>query len=175
MGLDLSTRAAACVVVPYGWQGNWKDLRSAVFGEPLARDATDQDRALRCGSIASQIVAFALVHGVGTVWIESYAYNQNKSAHTLGELGGVVRLELVLAGLDVQTANMTSARSLLLGRLPRRKGKRGPSAKDAVKAALGAAGASFATLDEYDAFVVANWGQSEAGRFCFAQRKQGPP
>jgi hypothetical protein len=85
------------------------------------------------------------------------------SAHSLGEVGGVVRLELVRAGLDIRTANMGSARKLLLGKVAR------ADAKMAVYAALRAAGAPFETADETDAMCAANWGLSELGGFCFAQ------
>jgi hypothetical protein len=75
----------------------------------------------------------------------------------------VVRLELVRAGLDIHTANMSTARKLLLGKVPRK------GAKDAVVATLRAAGATFETADEVDAYVCANLGLSELGGFFFGQ------
>lgn len=163
LGLDLSTRAAAAVAVPQDWDGRWSRVRSLVVGEPLHRDATDAERARRTETIAARLVAFARSCGVASVWIEGYAFNQATAAHTLAELGGVVRLELVRAGFDLHTANMSTARKLLLGKVPR------SGAKDAVVATLRAAGSTFETADEADAYCCANLGLSELGGFFFGQ------
>jgi len=58
---------------------------------------------------------------------------------------------------------MGTARKLLLGKVPR------SDVKVAVFEALRAAGASFDTLDEADAFCAANLGLADAGSYCFAQ------
>lgn len=163
LGIDLSTKATAAVAVPLDWDGRWSRVRSMVAGEPLTREATDAERAIRTASIAARVVAFARETGAGHAWIESYAFDQRTAAHTLGELGGVVRLELVRAGVQIHTAQMATARKLLLGKLPR------SGVKDAVQATLRAAGAPVWTPDECDAFVAANFGLAEMGGFCFAQ------
>lgn len=163
LGLDLSTRAAAAVAVPQDWDGRWSRIRSTVVGEPLQREATDEQRARRTETIAARLVAFACTQGVTSVWIEGYAFSQATAAHTLAEVGGVVRLELVRAGFEIRTANMSTARKLLLGKVPRK------GAKDAVVATLRAAGATFGTADEADAYCCANLGLSELGGFFFGQ------
>jgi len=162
LGLDLSVRAAAAVACPTDWDGDWRRVSSLVVGEPLRRDATDVERARRTETIAARLVAFARSTGATLAFVEGYAFNQATAAHTLAELGGVVRLELVRAGLDVRTANMSTARKLLLGRVPR------SGAKDAVVATLQAAGARFETADESDAFCALNFGLAELGGYCFA-------
>lgn len=173
LGLDLSARAAAAVAVPQDWDGQWRRIKTLVVGQELDRASSDWERAMRCGYIAERIVAFARKHGVNQAWIEGYAYNQNTAAHTVAEVGGVVRLELVRAGIEIRTANMQTARKLLLGRLPARGKHIAPkdrvSAKEAVKATLRAAGAAFNTLDEYDGFTAANLGMSEVGGFFYGQ------
>lgn len=164
MGLDLSATAAAACAVPLDWDGQWQRVRTHVVGLPLPRDASDWDRAMRCEAIARALVAFAHEHGVSEAWIEGYAFGQRTAAHTLAEVGGVVRLELVRAGITIRTANMSTARKLLLGKVPRK------GAKEACHRTLWAAGSPPWTLDESDAFVCANLGLSEhAGAFCFAQ------
>jgi hypothetical protein len=164
LGLDLSARAAAAAAVPLDWDGEWRRVQTVVVGEPLGRGAPDAERAWRCGSIARRLVAFAQTHGITEAWIEGYAFSQRTAAHSLGEVGGVVRLELVRAGIAIRTANIGTARKLLLGKLPRRH------AKQAAHAALRAAGSPAWSLDESDAFVAANLGLSEhAGAWCFAQ------
>jgi hypothetical protein len=68
------------------------------------------------------------------------------------------------AGIALRTANIGTARKLLLGKLPRQ------GAKHAVHAALHAGGSPAWSLDQADAFVAANLGLSEhAGAWCFAQ------
>ena len=163
LGLDLSTRAAAPVAVPSDWDGSWSRVASLVVGEPLRRDASDAERASRTETIARRIVGFAQSHQVSEAWIESYAYSQAGAAHTLGELGGVVRLELVRAGIEIRTAQMATARELLLGKVPR------SGAKDAVVATLKAAGARFETADEADAFCAVNLGLAQLGAVCLCQ------
>jgi hypothetical protein len=163
LGLDLSTRAAAAVAVPATWDGVWSRTTSIVVGEALRRDATDEERARRTETIAARLVAFASSQGATEAWIEGYAFSRQTAAHTLAELGGVVRLELVRAGVDVRTANISTARKLLLGRVPRQ------DAKAAAQSALFAAGAPRAwSADECDAFVACNFGLSETPEaFCF--------
>jgi hypothetical protein len=137
-------------------------VRTCLVGERLRPESTDEERARRCEIIARQMLAFAHANQVGEAWIEGYAFAQRTSAHTLAEVGGCVRLELMRAGTAIRTANMGTARKLLLGRLPRN------GAKYAAHAALHAAGAPPWTLDEADAFVAANLGLSEhAGAWCF--------
>jgi hypothetical protein len=112
-------------------------------------------------------VAFAGLHGVSGYWLEGYVYSQRTASHTLGEVGGVVRLEFVRAGVAIHTANMSTARKLLLGKLP------GKGAKYAAHAALHAAGSRAWSLDQADAFVAVNLGLSEhAGAWCFAQSRE---
>lgn len=162
VGLDLSVTAAAAVSVPLNWDGRWSRVQSIVVGEKLHRNATDEERARRTETIASRLVAFARHAGATQAWIEGYAFNQRSAAHTLAELGGVVRLELVRAGIELHTANMSTARKLLLGKLPR------SDVKVHVFNALRAAGAPFETCDEADAMAAANLGLSERGGYCYA-------
>jgi len=163
LGLDLSLTASAAVAVPLDWDGQWSRVRTCVVGEKLRRDATDAERARRTETIAARLVGFARAVSATHGFVEGYAFGQSTAAHALGELGGVVRLELVRAGIELHTVPMQSARKLLLGRCPRE------GAKVAVCAALRAAGARFESLDEYDAAAVANFGLSELGGYCFGQ------
>lgn len=163
LGLDLSLTASAAVAVPLDWDGDWSRVRSLVVGEKLRREASDAERARRTETIAARIVAFARSTGATRAFIEGYAYGLKTSAHSLGELGGVVRLELVRAGFELTTVPMQTARKLLLGRCPRQ------GAKVAVAETLKAAGARFESLDECDAMAAANWGLSELGAYCFGQ------
>jgi Holliday junction resolvasome RuvABC endonuclease subunit len=117
----------------------------------------------RAEGIARSIVVFARLHGATEAWFESPAYSRNTSMHTLGALYGVVALELVRAGVSIQTAPMASARKLLLGKVPRK------DVKVAVYGALRAAGARFETMDESDAMCVANFAMVERGGYALIQ------
>lgn len=165
VGLDLSLTASAAVAVPGDWDGRFARVRTEVIGMSLAKSATDAERALRTKVIASRIVAFCRFVKADSVWIEGYAFGAKNGREALGELGGVVRLTLVMAGFDIATVQPTAARKLLLGKLPR------SGQKVAVQKALLAAGAPRSwSADEYDAMCVANWGVCETGRgWCFIE------
>jgi hypothetical protein len=177
LGLDLSATAAAAVAVPLDWDGDWQRVRWTLVGEPLLKGASDEDRARRTERIARKIVRFAHEHRAFAAWIESYAFSMRTMAHTLGEVGGVVRLELVREGLAVHTANMSTSRKLLLGGLPPRGSP--VSAKQEAARVLASAGAPIAWveqkgLDLVDAFTAVNLALSfEPGAYCFAQ--EPPP
>ena len=69
MGLDSSATFAAACVVPLDWDREFRRVRTTVVGERLRREATDAERALRCESIARQLVAFARAHDAVEAWI----------------------------------------------------------------------------------------------------------
>jgi hypothetical protein len=133
LGLDLSVTAAAAVAVPLDWDGQWSRVQSVVVGAKLRRDATDEERARRTETIASRLVAFARAAGATVAFIESYGYARHPRPPRACERWSASRLELVRAGIELRTANMGTARKLLLGKVPR------SDAKVAVFAALRAA------------------------------------
>jgi hypothetical protein len=165
LGLDLSATAPAAVAVPVGWNGDWSQVRSKRWEHPLTKDATDNARIMRCRVIAFDVWAFAEQNGCAVAWIESYAYGMMTAAHTLAEVGGVVRSLLDSRGIQLRTANMSSARKLLLGKIPKGKGL----AKKVCAAALLSCGSPAWSLDESDAFVAANWGLYQNGGLFFGQ------
>lgn len=168
MGLDLSLRAAAAVVVPADWDGDWKRVHSKVIGEALSNEATLAERAMRNWSLSKQLSCFAINHHVTDVFIEGYAFGKggrSDSVHKLAELGGVVKLELVLQNRNIHIAHMGTARKLLLGKCPRQ------GAKMAVFDAFVAAGKRFESLDESDAMACANYGLAELGGWFFGREE----
>lgn len=160
MGLDLSLRASAALVIPAGWElGRWNKLVSHVVGSNLLQDADQGQKLSRLESISDEIVKFARDNHVTHVFVEQYAFSQMLTrAHAIGELGGVVKLDLRRKlGLVVMPVVASQARKFLCGTVPRK------DSKDFVIAKLVDMGANFQTDDEGDAFVVANWGLSELG------------
>ena len=127
-----------------------------VVGEPLHKGATESERIGRCARIAARLAALARAEGAASAFIESYAYGQRTAAHSLGELGGLVRHTLIETGVDVRVANISSARRLMCGRMPR-----GSDPKAIVGATLRLAGAPaelLASPNLCDAFVCLTGG-----------------
>ena len=171
IGLDLSRRAAAAVAVPTEWDGDWTRVASYQCGGRLQANSTEEERIRLCDTIAQRIGSFCQRVYAEHIWIESYAWGTGTSAYTLGEVGGIVRLELMRHKLEINVANMGTARKLLLGKVPRGKGL----AKKAVQKTLGLAGAPGNwTADHFDAFTVVNFALSNySGAYCFAQEAAG--
>lgn len=157
VGLDLSLTGTGCAAIPIGWRpGTWKHVvteRIAVKVEATV----EVDRAARLDAIARRVVSFAKKHRAAKVFIEGYAFGMVRQAHHLGELGGVIRVELLRAGVIFATAQLTTARKFLLGKMPKK------DVKALVASQLDRAGARFPTGDEADAFVIANFGLTELG------------
>jgi hypothetical protein len=159
-GLDPSLVAMAATTAPLDWAGQWSLIERGSWGYSLKRDASERERIVRCERVARAAVDFLVAHQVEVAYLESYGYSQPNYAHSLGELGGILRLFMLEAGIDIRIANMSSARKLLLGYVPRS----GKDAKEAVWEALQAAGGQcFDRLDETDAFCVLNWGMKDLG------------
>lgn len=151
LGLDLSLRATGIVAVPVRWGLDWSRVHSLVVGSPLPNTATERERSARVDGITGQVLEHARRFDCQIVAIEQYAFSRSDAhAHELGELGGVVKLELFRAGLEVFTYHASSSRKLL-GKAPRK------GAKDWAAARLVSAGAPAAWRgDQYDAFLAAN-------------------
>ena len=166
LGLDLSTRGTAAVAVPLSWDGDWRGVHTFKCGAALTKAATDDERAARLAKIAKQVVRFATLQGATEAWLESYAFSR-QGAHTAGELGGVVRVALADTGIALHTAQMSTARKLILGHVPRGR----DAIKEAVKAVWAEAGFTAGANDDdlCDAMTCANMGLAEAGAYCFCQ------
>jgi Holliday junction resolvasome RuvABC endonuclease subunit len=158
LGLDLSLRRPAAVVIPAGWElGRWQDLKRLSF-EPL-EVASDRERYMRVGGIVARMIVFAREHEVSYAGVEDYAFSKSSSSVTkLAELGGHARVEFLRRmGLLLRPVAASQARRQLLGALPPK------NAKILTQRALYAAGAPFANDDECDAFAVANFMLTELG------------
>lgn len=165
LGLDLSLRGAGLVAVPFDWAGDWSRIARATVGHSLTKDATEADRIGRLVRISAEVVTFAEAHRCTRAVVEQYAYSsRHAQSHSLGELGGVVKVLLTeRCGIPVDVVAPASARKLLLGRLPRK------DVKIHTRAALTRMGMPVTwTDDEADGFVVANWKLSEVGGYALA-------
>ncbi len=156
MGLDLSLTAPAAAVLPRGWKpGQW-NIPTKVFDGGITRDEG------RLMMIRDGVAHYAAKHYVTHVFIEGYSYGSQNAREALGELGGVIKVALWEIGLQAVPIPTSSARKTLLGTI-KRSSLAGAKIKDYVNAQLAKMGAQFPTMDEGDAFVVANAGRASLG------------
>jgi Holliday junction resolvasome RuvABC endonuclease subunit len=156
MGIDPSLKGCAVVCLPLSWGGDWSLLSSQKFGYSLKRGISVEDRIRRIMSIASSVREFAARHGVTHAYVEGYAFSSRDQAHSLGELGGAIRMALVDGGISIVDAPIGTVRSTIVGRIPR-----GTEPKALVAEALKAAGLPPPMVDDRDitdATAVMNFG-----------------
>lgn len=162
IGLDLSLRCAAAVSLPIDWNpGSWRTIDTMTIGQNLPKDASAFDAAMRLVEICRAISRFVEKRAVKAIYVEDYAYGLSGQGRKMriGELGGAIKMTLLKDyDLVVTPVNVMTARKYLLGKLPR--ANQAAAAMDGLKAM----GAKFATSDEADAFVIANYGLSEQGQ-----------
>ena len=162
-GFDLSLTATGMVAVPERWGGgvrqeDWSRIAVAKAGHGLRKDAPERERVARLEDIETAILAFVAEQKVKVAVIEQYAFTSMLShAHALGELGGVVKVALQRAGVEIAVVSPASARKCL-GKQPRAQ------AKVWAQQRLYRAGAPKSwTEDQLDAFVIANHHLAENG------------
>jgi Holliday junction resolvasome RuvABC endonuclease subunit len=169
-GIDLSLRGCGLVAVPADWNGFWARIAHATVGHPLKSTATEADKIGRLVRLSAEIVDFVQKHRCTLAVLEQYAFTSMHSrAHSLGELGGVVKVLLSeCVRIPVDVVPPASARKLLCGKLPRK------DVKIHVRGALTRMDMPVEwTDDEADAFVVANWAQSALGGYALVQADPG--
>lgn len=156
VGLDLSLNAAAVCALPVNWQYQMAEIRTHVVGYGVAKTDDEDARVERLDRIAASIVAFCKANKATHVAVEEYAFSQGQSrAHALGELGGVVKLEIRRAfGKAPLPIVASSARKLLLQKA-RMKGVKDKTYVVHNVRRLGSIAMRW-TDDEIDAFVIAN-------------------
>lgn len=168
MGLDLSLTGAGMVVVedPAGDTAlsakTGAVLVQRIVGHSLKKDATVKDKTERQIDIAKAIIKEARMWEYGDcelhVAIENYAFStvknkkgksfQSSSQTGLAELHGVVKSQLLLTmGISPVLYSVKTARMVVLGN--------GNFPKKDVKPTLNSWGYEFKTMDDADAFVIA--------------------
>jgi Holliday junction resolvasome RuvABC endonuclease subunit len=160
IGLDISLNGSAGVMLLPHWEpGAWASgLVTATFAPP--KNVTGAERLM---IVAAKIVGWVRAVKEPQVYIEDYAFAARvTSARAVAELVGCVKRDLWCESVEVKPIAMNTARKLLLGRVPTKK-KSGIAVKDYVNHALSRMGAQFPTMDEGDAFVIANCGRSLLG------------
>jgi hypothetical protein len=160
MGIDLSQTGLGLVAIPGDWDLHWDRIARTTVGRKLEKGAPPWEAAERLEYLVEQTIAFARQHDVTHVFIEGYpkggrVFNLDMEA----ELGGALKLALRRElGLTAHTAQLSTARKLVLGKLPKADVKR---ITHAIVKSLGAI--PFRTGDEIDAWVAGNLGMSMLG------------
>lgn len=176
IGMDISWRRPAMVVLPANWKpGDWKTIRSFAFAESRSEKTLNEVECIErterlvtkiAGVIKHQLFSDPYSNHVDQsvhCFIEQYAYAQHQQGgHArIVEFVGALKLEVWReCGILLLPVIGTSARKLLLGRIPRSVGK----VKVYVQTEVFRMGAPKEwTEDEVDAFVIANCGRSLLG------------
>ena len=180
VGLDLSLRATGICVLD-GEPGADPDFRTLLLAQPKAKGVEEvTDRLI---SIVGSVMDVVAEKKPDVVVIEAPAMNQQWQAAAIGELHGVVKVQLKLAfGIIPLLIQATQLRKSVVGLITkeleeytdkkkkkRRRwsygsvlGKSGrmrkATVKDAVESKLRELGLEFPNQDEMDAYVAARYG-----------------
>lgn len=186
IGMDVSQKGTGIVAVPTNWIEDGMDWSQIHFGtskgEAIKKTlSTTEKLAKRVNRnrLLGQWGVTMLNHIPGRIvgaFVEDYAYANPTGSHQIGEARGVLIHELLNAGLQIPTVvNISTARKFLMGKAPRgsypnkagrqwwpRKSQLQP--KEVIQVTLRQlVGCPFETDDEFDAFVVVNWGIADMG------------
>lgn len=164
LGIDPSLRATGLFAIPVDFDGrDWSRVASRTVGYSIAHGASERQRIERLERLGAAVVAFAMEHDCTIACVEGFPFGVTDAAFSLGEASGVIRVSLHVAGLDVRTAPLSSARKVLLGHVPR------AGAKQACRDRLVALGCILPNLDCYDAAVCALYGLRQLGVWPFPE------
>jgi len=179
LGLDLSLKGTGICVLE-GDPASEPKMRTERFPQPEAK--TVEERVKRLENIAEHIVQLMNGEQPDYVIIEAAAKNQVWQAAAIGEIHGVVKLQIYLATRRVPLVKeVTEMRKVVVGKIERKMvpvagktgkikkqvsygqvdGKRGKkkraTVKDIVEMRLAELGLKFPTQDEMDAYVAAKY------------------
>lgn len=158
VGIDSSLTAFGMCAIPADFAPNdWTRLKArTIVTLPGTIDAIRFEHIARCA------VSFCNAVDADEVFIED-SNVWSGSTKRLCKLSGVVEHELYKElGIAPRLVNVSSARKLLLGSVPRQE----KLAKVVVLESLRSLGGRFEDDAQSDAFAVANWGRSEMGLWC---------
>lgn len=185
LGLDLSLKGTGMCILD-GDPGSEPKIRTELIPQPEAK--TVEERVLRLVAIAERIVGLLREEKPDHVIIEAAAKNQVWQAAAMGEIHGVVKVQIYLeSGQFPMVKEATEIRKVVIGKIERKmvvvsvdekgkvkkrasygeipgaiKGKKKRATiKDIIEMRLAATGLTFPTQDEMDAYVTA--------RFCWSK------
>lgn len=178
LALDLSLKGTGICVLE-GEPGSHPTMRTERFPQPEAKSVEDRVRRLK--AIAEHIVQLMNGEVPDYVIIEAPAKNQMWQAANIGEVHGVVKLQIYLAtGKIPWVKENTEMRKLVVGKIERKmvpvvgrngkvkkqasygqidgkRGKKRATIKDIIEMRLAELGLKFQSQDEMDAYVAAKY------------------
>lgn len=179
LGLDLSLKGTGICVLE-GDPASKPSMRTERFAQPEAKTVVEKVRRLE--AIAEHIVQLMDGERPDHVIIEAPAKNQVWQAAAIGEVHGVVKLQIYLATRKIPwVKEATEMRKVVVGKIERKMvpvaGKNGKikkqvsygqidgargkkkraTVKDIIEMRLGELGLRFPTQDEMDAYVAAKF------------------
>lgn len=186
LGLDLSLKGTGMCILD-GDPGSEPRVRTELIPQPEAK--TVEEKVLRLEAIAERIVNLIRAERPDHVCIEAPAKGQVWQAAAIGEVHGVVKVQVHLeSGQFAMVREATEMRKSVVGKIERvfvtyvdKKGKqkrrvsygeipgahgkkKRATVKDLIEAKLKERGLAFPTQDEMDAYVAARycWGKVAA-------------
>lgn len=170
IGLDLSLRRPAAVIVPTPWKGDWRSVTASVPAIQRVQQGDEDGQAARLVALYGWALKMRLSHPSDIVWREREAFSQANMAHAKGEGLGVIRLAFWTPDAPgVRSCTASEARTLLLGSNPRER----KLAKAVVMSAWKSLGFPWADDEDLcDAMTILNYGLSVAGGFFFAATRR---
>lgn len=159
LGLDLSLRASAFVLLPATPRVSFAACDWGIAGVTLTQHADEAERDERCAHIGRELVRFLGGRKLAGAFVEGYAFGNAQRAHQLGELRGVVRFMLVDAGYEAPIPiSSSAARKFFFGAVPKAPKK---ALKGLILEAVnGAGGTTIESDDVADALLIANYGRT---------------
>jgi len=178
LALDLSLKGTGICVLE-GELGSKPAMRTERFPQPEVK--TVEDRIKRLEAIAEHIVQLMDGERPDHVIIEAPAKNQMWQAAAIGEVHGVVKLQIYLATKKIPMVKEASEmRKVVVGKIERKmvpvvdrkgkvkkqasygqidgkRGKKRATIKDVIEMRLAELGLHFSTQDEMDAYVAAKY------------------
>lgn len=184
LALDLSLKGTGICVLE-GACGSQPAMRCERFPQPEAK--TVEDRIRRLEAIAEHIVQLMDGEKPDHVIIEAAAKNQVWQAAAIGEVHGVVKLQIYLATKKIpMVKEATEMRKAVVGKIERKmvevvdrkgkvkkqasygeiagkRGKKRATVKDVIEMRLAELGLKFQSQDEMDAYVAAKYCWDKVG------------
>ncbi len=169
VALDISYNGLGMVGLPLDLvQGTDVTWRRALFATAPKQSVSPAARRILARDVRTFVVrAQSLIGPVRGVWAENVP-NSGFQIVNLAKLHALIELELQDLGLELQVANQSTARKVVLGRGTPARGLSGKEKKAWVTEPLKLAGAPIANHNEADALVAGMFGLSELGAPCLA-------
>ena len=117
MGIDLSPANTGLVILTeHGHLLRSVTIKHPIKRKGLSQEAAEKAETERLKTVANEVVGYAKTFAVRDVGIEAFAFSRQYQSHQIGEMSGVVRLQLWLAcRIVAHKISITGGRLKVLG------------------------------------------------------------